>query len=77
MEASEAILGIIRGSAQSDVEILTGYIAIVEVMREDGSKGLRLFGSEDMTSWLAEGMLRSGIDMVREVGSDSEDWEEE
>ena len=48
------------------------YIAIVEVMEEDGLK-LRLTMSEGMTPWLALGMFEGGTRMI-ESYDDAEEF---
>lgn len=60
-EPNDAIERLIQESMPDS--IVTHYIAIIEVMEEDGQK-LRLSMSDGMTPWLALGMLRGGNRMI-------------
>lgn len=51
--------------------IVTHYIAIVEVLEDDGQK-LRLVLSDGMTPWLAIGMLEGGTRMVDAYGEEED-----
>ena len=60
-EHDDAIERLIQESMPGS--IVTHYLAIIEVMEEDGQK-LRLSMSDGMTPWLALGMIQGGQRMI-------------
>lgn len=72
-EPNDAIERLIKESMPDS--IVTHYIAIVEVMEEDGQR-LRLVLSDNMTPWLAIGMLEGGTRMIDAYGDDFDPFDE-
>ena len=74
-EPNDAIERLIKESMPDS--IVTHYIAIVEVMEEEGQR-LRLVLSDSMTPWMAIGMLEGGTRMIDAYGhEDFDPYEEE
>jgi hypothetical protein len=73
-EPNDAIERLIKESMPDS--IVTHYIAIVEVMEEEGQR-LRLVLSDNMTPWMAIGMLEGGTRMIDAYGHEDFDPYEE
>ncbi len=61
--AVEADLGVAIADVLSRHEksMTTRWVALVEVLDEDGRRGLWTFTSEDVTAWDAAGLLTHGL----------------
>jgi hypothetical protein len=70
VDEDDAIQEIIQGAVGEN--LVTHYIVILEVMSEEGVD-LRVAASDNMTEWLATGMLKVAQDMLVPLDIEGED----
>lgn len=48
--------------------VVTNYIVIYEIVTPDFARRLKVMASSQMTPWLADGMVKLGIEQLEELG---------
>lgn len=70
MTPDESIEDLIRGAMPET--IVTNYIVVAETLGPDGPQ-ISIGMSDNMTPWLATGMLQFGLDMLHTADDDEEE----